>query len=77
MRVLGLRLPSGKRRFCDARCYNSTKRHCNCICGGLLHGKGEFHAKCNAFKVRSYIDRIRKTICPVWINPKLVPESRD
>lgn len=25
---------------CDARCYDATEPECNCICGGLNHGKG-------------------------------------
>jgi hypothetical protein len=29
----------GERR-CDARCYNATESDCDCICGGMNHGKG-------------------------------------
>ena len=25
---------------CDARCYDATHDNCNCICGGMNHGKG-------------------------------------
>lgn len=25
---------------CDARCYNSKKPECDCMCEGLNHGKG-------------------------------------
>lgn len=31
---------SGKRRRCDARCYNGKNPRCRCICGGHNHGKG-------------------------------------
>lgn len=29
---------------CDARCYNATSKHCECICGGMNHGAGENQA---------------------------------
>jgi hypothetical protein len=25
---------------CDAKCYEATEPHCDCICGGLNHGGG-------------------------------------
>lgn len=25
---------------CDARCYDATRPHCDCICGGNNHGQG-------------------------------------
>jgi len=25
---------------CNAKCYNSRSKSCNCICNGLNHGKG-------------------------------------
>lgn len=25
---------------CDAKCYNATCEHCDCICGGMNHGGG-------------------------------------
>lgn len=25
---------------CDAKCYNATCEHCDCICGGMNHGVG-------------------------------------
>jgi len=30
----------GRRRRCDARCYNARKPTCRCICGGRNHGVG-------------------------------------
>lgn len=29
---------------CDAKCYNAIHPECDCICGGMNHGKGEDHA---------------------------------
>ena len=26
---------------CDAKCYNATHPECDCICGGINHGKGK------------------------------------
>jgi hypothetical protein len=26
---------------CDARCHYATTAHCDCICGGRLHGAGD------------------------------------
>lgn len=26
---------------CDARCHEATTAHCECICGGRLHGAGK------------------------------------
>lgn len=31
--------------ICNARCYNAKRSKCDCICGGLLHGKGPDVAK--------------------------------
>ena len=30
---------SGTWKRCDARCHDAKKPKCNCICGGLYHGK--------------------------------------
>lgn len=76
MRVLGLTMPDGVKRFCDARCHNSTNKHCSCLCGGLLHGKGEHYAKLVAPLAQTYVHRIRKTRGPVWLNPALVTDRR-
>lgn len=27
-------------RRCDARCYNAEGGECDCVCGGVNHGKG-------------------------------------
>lgn len=72
MRVLGLTMPDGKKRFCDARCHNSTRRRCDCICGGLLHGKGALYAEFGAVRTQSYIHRVQGTRAVVWLNPQLV-----
>lgn len=36
--------PSDPNRRCDESCYNAKFQKCNCICGGVNHGKGEAHA---------------------------------
>lgn len=33
--------PRGLIGKCDERCWNSCVRQCHCICGGVMHGKGE------------------------------------
>jgi len=76
MRVLGLTMPDGVKRFCDARCHNSTNPRRKCICGGLLRGKGEHYAKLMAPQVQYYVHSIRKTKGPVWLNPALAPDRR-
>jgi len=73
MRVLGLISPDGKKRFCDARCHNSTNPHRDCICGGHLRGKGEAYAKKMAPYLQAYIHSLQETRAPVWLNPALVP----
>lgn len=32
---------------CDAKCYNATGQHCDCICGGMNHGVGKQQAEKN------------------------------
>lgn len=32
---------SGRVRRCDANCHKATSKHCDCICGGRYHGKGD------------------------------------
>lgn len=39
--------PSGVVGRCDARCYNATRRGCDCVCGGKNHGKGLQRALAN------------------------------
>ncbi|MDA8122573.1 MAG: hypothetical protein M0Z38_08425 [Deltaproteobacteria bacterium] len=36
----------GKRR-CDARCHDAKSIDCDCVCGGMNHGKGEAAAREN------------------------------
>jgi hypothetical protein len=31
---------SGETRRCDAKCYNGHGKTCDCVCGGVNHGKG-------------------------------------
>lgn len=42
---------SGRRRRCDANCYNATGQKCTCICGGANHGKGLEKALENTRKI--------------------------
>ncbi|MBA7637589.1 hypothetical protein ES703_45235 [subsurface metagenome] len=37
---------------CDQRCYNAKGPKCNCICGGINHGKGKKQAIDNTVKNR-------------------------
>jgi hypothetical protein len=34
-------------RRCDANCHNAKHQHCDCVCGGLNHGVGEYRAEDN------------------------------
>jgi len=77
MRVLGFRLKSGKRHFCDKRCHTSTKRQCTCICQGLLHGRGEEFAQANARGAVTYLVKSGRGPQPVWLNPALVQAPWD
>ena len=53
---------------CDARCYNATSEHCDCICGGKNHGAGldratentreMFEEWCEAYHVKVEFDRV-------------------
>lgn len=38
--------PEGKRR-CDAKCYDAMGPECDCVCGGVNHGKGLAEAQAN------------------------------
>ncbi len=37
----------GNARRCDATCHNAQHSTCNCICGGMNHGKGLKQAAIN------------------------------
>ncbi len=41
----------GKRHQCDAKCYNGTGKHCNCMCRGKNHGAGLKQAKLNTIEL--------------------------
>lgn len=34
-------MPAESKAKCDARCWNSKTKHCECVCQGANHGKGE------------------------------------
>lgn len=47
---------------CDAKCYNATSHHCDCICGGANHGAGLQQALENTREmVEEWIDAYKKT----------------
>ncbi|KKM98863.1 hypothetical protein LCGC14_1153580 [marine sediment metagenome] len=68
MRVLSITLPSGKQKHCDSRCHDSSKRPCDCICHGLLHGKGEAYAKRNAAGAQYYVTKAFDNLRGVMLN---------
>ena len=41
---------------CDARCYEASEPHCDCICGGRNHGAGQQRAMDNT-----------RDMCERWI----------
>lgn len=45
--VLIEQVSGGRRRRCDARCYNGKHARCRCVCGGTNHGKGLRQAQQN------------------------------
>lgn len=48
--LLTIRTPGGTMRRCDAKCYNATKPHCDCICKGGNHGVGRRQGIQNAIR---------------------------
>ena len=42
---------TGKKRRCDACCYNAKHTHCRCVCGGANHGHGLDEATKNSSKI--------------------------
>lgn len=40
MTLISYASSGGDKGRCDARCYNATHDHCECICGGKNHRKG-------------------------------------
>lgn len=42
---------------CDAKCYEATTPHCECICGGINHGAGRNQAITNTVELaQKWID---------------------
>lgn len=58
MIVIIRQFSNGEESYCDARCHNSTKKKCTCICKGLLHGKGEAYARAEAVSACGYLNRM-------------------
>jgi len=42
-------------RTCDASCYNAGRPECECVCGGVNHGKGLKRAQANTAKIATNI----------------------
>jgi len=46
---------------CDEKCYDAKEEKCDCICGGVNHGKGKEQAIENAEKYAdAMLDKFRK-----------------
>ena len=61
---------------CDAKCYNATEPHCDCICGGKNHGAGYKQAVDNTRELADqwlerYKDEKGLTNCKCKISPKI------
>ncbi|HUW47112.1 MAG TPA: hypothetical protein VMW50_15150 [Dehalococcoidia bacterium] len=65
---------NGEVAHCDARCHNSTKKKCTCICKGLLHGKGEAYAKAQASPASIYLNMSGDDLTTYWPAPDLIPD---
>jgi hypothetical protein len=47
---------------CDAKCYDATSAHCDCICGGRNHGAGEKQAQENTREYcQEWLDEFKKS----------------
>ena len=53
----------GEHEFCDERCYNAKGKKCDCVCGGVNHGKGLSKAIKNTIE----ISRLGKQDGREWI----------
>ena len=73
MRVLSSVSDSGKTRYCDSRCHLAAKKTCNCICGGMLHGRGEAFAAGNAKAAAIYVNLSHKSIIGGSLGPSVAP----
>lgn len=47
MTLIEVRNSDGVVGRCDAKCYNATHPHCDCICHGMNHGAGISTARTN------------------------------
>lgn len=73
MKVITRRFPNGEESSCTARCYNSTRKKCTCICKGLLHGKGEVYAKRHACSSTSYLNLSGEHLVGYFPASELIP----
>lgn len=61
---------------CDAKCYEATHPHCNCVCGGKNHGAGLDTATANTREmadtwVKNYIEAKRLDGASGSANPEI------
>lgn len=60
---------------CDAKCYNATGEHCDCVCGGANHGVGLKQALENTTEmVEQWMERYREehpNVGEFKVNPAL------
>ncbi|MDD5613441.1 MAG: hypothetical protein PHQ54_00010 [Candidatus Omnitrophica bacterium] len=58
MVLMEVRNSSGLVGRCDAKCYDAKCPECNCICGGVNHGRGKQEAADNT---REFVaDQVKK-----------------
>lgn len=59
---------------CDARCHKAVTDHCECICGGRLHGVGADNAL--ALNTRDFLGEEPESIAKSWCNDQQVTPYR-
>lgn len=69
-------LPDGTERHCTARCYNSSKLKCTCICKGLLHAKGMSYAKLMAQEATMYLQLQNRDGSKFFVSSELIQDMR-
>jgi hypothetical protein len=61
---------------CDAACYNADRGKCNCVCGGINHGKGRQAAAALTILHAAQILRQNEAMHPA-MGPLLVQRPAD
>lgn len=75
--LIGIYTPKGCAVRCDARCYNAAGGLCECICGGMNHGKGRRKAAENTHKhhkewTQHYVEQHGLTDYTVELDPQVL-----